>query len=234
MKSSSHPKQPPTWLADAVFYQIFTQSYYDTNSDGIGDIPGIIAKLDYIQSIGRTAIQKLCNPWGEMKDGQRVDGGYFHKEKPGSLAGFLDNYVDHYEATRDRGYISLPSGNHDFARFNHGRSLAEQRVFHALRREYFALSNTAEFKPLALTGSRIPFVFQRGEGERAVVVAINPSDRELRVTCPVALLPNPILAEGVSVKGRRITLPPVSFGIFSVEDRSLGKELIPITALGGG
>ncbi|MFC1900097.1 alpha-amylase family glycosyl hydrolase [Chloroflexota bacterium] len=46
----------PTWLNQAVFYQIFPQSFYDSNSDGIGDIPGIIQKLDYLQWLGINAI----------------------------------------------------------------------------------------------------------------------------------------------------------------------------------
>jgi len=46
----------PDWLKNAVFYQIYPQSFYDSNSDGIGDIPGIIEKLDYIQSLGVNAI----------------------------------------------------------------------------------------------------------------------------------------------------------------------------------
>jgi maltose alpha-D-glucosyltransferase/alpha-amylase len=48
-------KKTPAWLQD-VFYQIDPQSFYDTNGDGIGEIPGIIEKLDYIQSIGCTAL----------------------------------------------------------------------------------------------------------------------------------------------------------------------------------
>ena len=36
------------WLKDAVFYEIYPQSFYDSNGDGIGDINGIIQKLDYI------------------------------------------------------------------------------------------------------------------------------------------------------------------------------------------
>ncbi|MFC1921290.1 alpha-amylase family glycosyl hydrolase [Chloroflexota bacterium] len=46
----------PTWLNQAVFYQIYPQSFYDTNGDGIGDIPGIIQKLDYLQWLGVNAI----------------------------------------------------------------------------------------------------------------------------------------------------------------------------------
>jgi len=44
------------WLNSAVFYEIYPQSFYDTNGDGIGDIEGIIRKLDYILSIGCNAI----------------------------------------------------------------------------------------------------------------------------------------------------------------------------------
>ena len=42
----------PTWLHDAVFYQIYPQTFYDTNGDGIGDLEGIIQKLDYVKSLG--------------------------------------------------------------------------------------------------------------------------------------------------------------------------------------
>ena len=46
----------PTWLKQAVFYQIYPQSFYDANNDGIGDISGIIKKLDYLQWLGITAV----------------------------------------------------------------------------------------------------------------------------------------------------------------------------------
>ena len=44
------------WLKNAVFYEIYPQSFSDSNGDGIGDIPGIIEKLDYIQELGCDAI----------------------------------------------------------------------------------------------------------------------------------------------------------------------------------
>jgi maltose alpha-D-glucosyltransferase / alpha-amylase len=61
----------PKWLQTAVFYQIYPQSYYDSNGDGIGDLPGITAKLDYIYSIGCNAI--WLNPIFESPFG---DAGY--------------------------------------------------------------------------------------------------------------------------------------------------------------
>ncbi len=42
----------PAWLNEAVFYQIYPQTFYDTNGDGIGDLEGIIQKLDYVRSLG--------------------------------------------------------------------------------------------------------------------------------------------------------------------------------------
>lgn len=45
-----------TWLKNAVVYEIYPQSFYDTNGDGIGDLQGIIEKLDYIKECGFTAI----------------------------------------------------------------------------------------------------------------------------------------------------------------------------------
>lgn len=40
------------WYREKTFYQIFPRSFYDTDNDGIGDIRGIISKLDYIKSLG--------------------------------------------------------------------------------------------------------------------------------------------------------------------------------------
>lgn len=60
-----------SWLKDAVFYEIYPQSFYDSNGDGIGDIPGIMEKLPYVKSLGCNAI--WLNP---IYDSPFKDAGY--------------------------------------------------------------------------------------------------------------------------------------------------------------
>ena len=50
---------PEAWWRDAVFYEIFVRSFYDTNGDGIGDFNGITQKLDYLEALGVNAIQLM-------------------------------------------------------------------------------------------------------------------------------------------------------------------------------
>ena len=44
------------WWKNAVIYQIYPKSFQDSNGDGIGDLPGIISHLDYLQKLGIDAI----------------------------------------------------------------------------------------------------------------------------------------------------------------------------------
>lgn len=46
----------PKWVNNAVFYQIYPQTFKDTDGDGIGDLNGIISKLDYVESLGVNAL----------------------------------------------------------------------------------------------------------------------------------------------------------------------------------
>jgi glycosidase len=49
-------KTNPAWLSEAVIYQVYPQSFCDSNGDGIGDLPGLISKLDHIRSLGANTI----------------------------------------------------------------------------------------------------------------------------------------------------------------------------------
>lgn len=61
----------PEWLKNAVFYEIYPQSFQDTNGDGIGDFQGIMNRLDYIRELGCNAI--WMNP---CFDSPFTDAGY--------------------------------------------------------------------------------------------------------------------------------------------------------------
>lgn len=71
----------PKWVDKAVFYQIYPQTYKDTDADGIGDLNGIIQKLDYLKSLGINAL--WINPFFESPF---ADAGYdvadFYKVAP--------------------------------------------------------------------------------------------------------------------------------------------------------
>ena len=60
-----------SWLKDAVFYEIYPQSFCDTNGDGIGDLKGITKKLPYVKSLGCNAL--WINP---IYDSPFKDAGY--------------------------------------------------------------------------------------------------------------------------------------------------------------
>ncbi|MFG6114721.1 alpha-glucosidase [Halobacillus sp. MO56] len=81
-----------TWWKESVIYQIYPRSFNDSNGDGIGDIPGIIEKLDYLKELGIDVIwlspvyespnddngydisdyQKIMDEFGTMEDWDRM------------------------------------------------------------------------------------------------------------------------------------------------------------------
>ena len=47
---------PPGWSGGTVCYEIFVRSFSDSNGDGIGDLNGLTAKLDYVKGLGASCI----------------------------------------------------------------------------------------------------------------------------------------------------------------------------------
>ncbi len=78
----------PTWYKDAIIYQLHVRSFFDSNNDGIGDFPGLTAKLDYLQDLGVTALWLLPFYPSPLRD-----GGY-------DIADYLDVNPD-YGTLRD-------------------------------------------------------------------------------------------------------------------------------------
>src|SRR5262249_51493834 len=49
----------PLWYKDAIIYETHVKAFFDSNRDGIGDFPGLIEKLDYLQDLGVTCLWLL-------------------------------------------------------------------------------------------------------------------------------------------------------------------------------
>ena len=64
-------KENDRWWKSSVIYQIYPRSFQDSNGDGIGDIPGIISRLDYLKDLGIDAIW-ICPVYRSPQD----DCGY--------------------------------------------------------------------------------------------------------------------------------------------------------------
>ncbi|KAK4043287.1 glycoside hydrolase superfamily [Parachaetomium inaequale] len=73
------------WWKDAVCYQIYPASFKDSNGDGLGDIPGILSKIDYLKDLGLTEgkvdmgydisdYEKVYPPYGSVKDMENLIG----------------------------------------------------------------------------------------------------------------------------------------------------------------
>lgn len=91
---------PPEWLKNAVFYEIYPQSFYDSNGDGIGDLKGIVDKLDYVAELGANAL--WLNP---CFDSPFKDAGYdvrdYYTVAP--RYGTNDDLVALFHAAHERG-----------------------------------------------------------------------------------------------------------------------------------
>jgi oligo-1,6-glucosidase len=100
-----------TWWKESVVYQIYPRSFQDSNGDGIGDIPGIISRLDYLQELGVDVIwlspvyespnddngydishyQRIMDDFGTLADWEMLLDG-LHKRK---MRLIMDLVVNH-------------------------------------------------------------------------------------------------------------------------------------------
>ncbi|PQB03924.1 glycoside hydrolase family 13 protein [Aureitalea marina] len=92
--------QARTWWKEGIVYQIYPRSFNDSNDDGIGDLQGIIQKLDYIASLGVTIIW-LCPVYPSPND----DNGYDISDYRGIMPEFgtMEKFDQLLEGIHKRG-----------------------------------------------------------------------------------------------------------------------------------
>lgn len=88
------------WLKSAIFYEIYPNSYMDSNGDGYGDLKGITSKLGYIKDLGANAI--WLNP---HYDSAFMDGGYDVRDyfKVSSRFGTMSDFEEFIAAAHAKG-----------------------------------------------------------------------------------------------------------------------------------
>lgn len=100
--SPSKPSNPTdrTWWKEAIIYQIYPRSFKDSNGDGVGDLRGIISQLDYLQSLGITAV--WLNPFFTSPND---DNGYDVSDYRGIQPEFgtMEDFDELLQGLHDRG-----------------------------------------------------------------------------------------------------------------------------------
>lgn len=69
------------WWKDAVVYQIYPRSFQDSNGDGVGDLQGILRRLDYIAELGANVIW-LCPIYASPNEDNGYDISDYQKIQP--------------------------------------------------------------------------------------------------------------------------------------------------------
>jgi oligo-1,6-glucosidase len=133
LSMGSKTKSRASWWTEAIVYQIYPASFFDSNGDGLGDLPGILSKIDYIASLGVTAIwlspmykspqkdmgydisdyRAIHEPYGSMKDMDRLISG-LHKRGIKILLDLVVNHTSDKHAWFEESRSSRDSAKRDW------------------------------------------------------------------------------------------------------------------------
>jgi maltose alpha-D-glucosyltransferase / alpha-amylase len=134
------PKRPgsatdPLWYKDAIIYELHVRAFKDSNGDGIGDFPGLLSKMDYLQDLGVTCLWLLpffCSP---LKDDGYDISDYLNVHP---IYGTLEDFRAVLSAAHDRGMqvmielvVNHTSDQHPwFERARHALRDSPERAFY--------------------------------------------------------------------------------------------------------
>ena len=99
------PKRPgsaedPLWYKDAIIYELHVRAFKDSNGDGIGDFPGLLQKMDYLQDLGVTCLWLLPFFSSPLKDDGYDISDYLNVHP---MYGTIDDFREVLAAAHDRG-----------------------------------------------------------------------------------------------------------------------------------
>src|SRR5258705_1335196 len=90
----------PLWYQTALIYELHVRAFKDSNGDGIGDFPGLLQKLDYLQDLGVTCLWLLPFFPSPLRDDGYDIADYTHVHPN---YGTLDDFKDFLQAAHARG-----------------------------------------------------------------------------------------------------------------------------------
>jgi maltose alpha-D-glucosyltransferase/alpha-amylase len=90
----------PLWFKDAIIYETHVKAFFDGNNDGVGDFPGLLQKLDYIQDLGVTCIWLLPFFPSPLRDDGYDIADYLNVHPD---YGTLDDFRTFLDAAHSRG-----------------------------------------------------------------------------------------------------------------------------------
>jgi maltose alpha-D-glucosyltransferase/alpha-amylase len=90
----------PLWYQNAIIYELHVRAFKDSNADGIGDFPGLIQKLDYLQDLGVTCVWLLPFFPSPLKDDGYDISDYLDVHP---MYGTIEDFRAFLEAAHDRG-----------------------------------------------------------------------------------------------------------------------------------
>ncbi len=127
------------WYKDAVFYEVYVRAFYDSNGDGHGDLAGVTAKLDYLQSLGVTCLWlQPIYPSPLLDDGYDIADYYgVHPD-----FGTLDDFRRLMTAAKQRGLRVVADLVVNHVSDQHPWFQAARADRHSPYRDYFVWSDT--------------------------------------------------------------------------------------------
>ena len=138
------------WYKDAIFYEINVRGFYDSNADGIGDLPGLTDKLDYLQWLGVTCLWLL-----PLYPSPLRDGGYDVADYRNILPayGTLDDFKNMVDEAHKRGIRVLIDLVLNHTSDQHPWFQSARRTPDSPHRDWYVWSETDQH----LTDARIIF-----------------------------------------------------------------------------